>query len=70
MRGREADARHLIDTARAEVIARGEGAGLSFMDWAESVLYNGLGRYAEALAAARRVVDQTELVPRTGRCPS
>jgi RNA polymerase sigma factor (sigma-70 family) len=63
MRGREAETRQLIDTARAEIIRRGEGAGLSFMDWAESVLYNGLGRYAEALAAARRVVDETELVP-------
>ena len=63
MRGREAETRQFIDTARAEVIRRGEGAGLSFMDWAESVLYNGLGRYAEALAAARRVVDHTELVP-------
>ncbi|HUE26071.1 MAG TPA: LuxR C-terminal-related transcriptional regulator [Solirubrobacteraceae bacterium] len=63
MRGREADAGRFIDTARAEMTERGEGAGLSFMDWAESVLYNGLGRYAEALAAARRVVEHTELVP-------
>ncbi len=62
MRGREAETRQFFDTARAEVIRRGEGAGLSFMDWAESVLYNGLGRYAEALAAARRVVGHTELV--------
>ncbi len=63
MRGSEPDARSFIDTARAEMTERGEGAGLSFMDWAESVLYNGLGRYPEALAAARRVVDHTELVP-------
>ena len=63
MHGSEAEARQFFDTARAEVIGRGEGAGLSFIDWAESVLYNGLGRYAEALAAARRVVDHTELVP-------
>ncbi len=63
MRGREAETRRFIDAARADVIGRGEGAGLSFMDWAESVLYNGLGRYTEALAAARRVVDHTELVP-------
>jgi DNA-binding CsgD family transcriptional regulator len=62
MLGREAEARKLFDTARADVIARGEGAGLSFLDWAESVLYNGLGKYAEALAAARRVVGHTELV--------
>ena len=63
LRGREAEARQFIDTARAEVIERGEGAGLSFMDWAECVLYNGLGRYAEALAAAHRVLDHAELVP-------
>jgi DNA-binding CsgD family transcriptional regulator len=62
MRGREAEARQLFDTARAELIKRGEGAGLSFVDRAESVLYNGLGRYAEALAAAQRVVGHTELV--------
>jgi DNA-binding CsgD family transcriptional regulator len=63
MRGREADARRLIDDARAEVTGRGEGAGLEFMDWADSVLYNGLGRYREALAAAERVLDNSELVP-------
>ena len=63
MRGREAEARRLIDKARPEVIERGEGAGLEFMDWAEAVLYNGLGRYSEALAASRRVLDSSELVP-------
>jgi DNA-binding CsgD family transcriptional regulator len=62
MRGREVEARQLFDAARAELVGRGEGAGLSFIDWAESVLYNGLGRYADALAAARRVVGRTELV--------
>ncbi len=69
MRGREAETRQLFDIARAEVIGRGEGAGLAFMDWAESVLYNGLGRYAEALAAARRVVGHTELVPSNWAMP-
>ena len=62
MRGREVEATQLFEAARAELIGRGEGAGLSFVDRAESVLYNGLGRYAEALAAARRVVGHTELV--------
>ena len=61
MRGREAETRQFVDTARAEVIERGEGAGLLFVDWAESVLYNGLGRYPQALAAARRVVGYAEL---------
>jgi DNA-binding CsgD family transcriptional regulator len=63
MLGREAEAKHFIDKARVDVIERGEGAGLEFMDWAEAVLYNGLGRYAEALAASRQVVDHAELVP-------
>jgi DNA-binding CsgD family transcriptional regulator len=62
MRGREVEARQLFDVARAELVGRGEGAGLSFIDRAESLLYNGLGRYADALAAARRVVGHTELV--------
>jgi DNA-binding CsgD family transcriptional regulator len=62
LRGREVEARQLFDTARAELIGRGEGAGLSFVDRAESVLYNGLGQYAAALAAARRVVGHTNLV--------
>jgi DNA-binding CsgD family transcriptional regulator len=63
MRGREAEARLFIDKARADVMERGEGAGLEFMDWAEAVLYNGLGRYADAIAAARRVLDSSHLVP-------
>ncbi|HEY2202765.1 MAG TPA: hypothetical protein VGH56_12840, partial [Solirubrobacteraceae bacterium] len=63
MRGREVEVRGFIDTTRVEVTERGEGAGLSFLDWAESVLHNGLGRYAEAMAAALRVVDRPELAP-------
>ncbi len=62
MRGREAEAREIFESARADVSGRGEGAGLAFADWAESILYNGLGRYADALAAARRVIGHTDLV--------
>jgi DNA-binding CsgD family transcriptional regulator len=62
MRGREAEAMQFIGAARTQVTKRGEGAALAFMDWAESVLYNGLGRYTEALAAARRVFDHSALV--------
>ena len=38
-------------------------AGLSFIDWAQAVLYNGTGRYAEALEAARRVVGTPSSSP-------
>jgi DNA-binding CsgD family transcriptional regulator len=56
LRGREAEALALIDETRSDVTLRGEGRGLSVLDWAEAVLYNGLGRYEEACAAALRVV--------------
>jgi DNA-binding CsgD family transcriptional regulator len=55
LRGHEAEATSLIDHSRADVTRRGEGVGLSVLDWAEAVLYNGLGRYEQASAAALRV---------------
>src|SRR5207249_3849387 len=36
---------------------RGEGVGLSVLDWAQALLYNGLSRYDEARAAALRVTE-------------
>jgi DNA-binding CsgD family transcriptional regulator len=61
-RGREAEAAALIDAGRHEVAGRGEGLFLTAAEWASAVLYNGLGRYDEALIAARRVAEQpTEL---------
>ena len=54
LRGRESEALALIDRSHADVVRRGEGIGLSVFDWAQAVLYNGLGRYDEALSAALR----------------
>jgi len=34
--------------SRKDAIQRGEGVGLAVLDWAQAVLYNGLGRYDEA----------------------
>jgi RNA polymerase sigma factor (sigma-70 family) len=56
-RGHLAEARYLIERTRAELTARGEGVGLSILDWAESVLYNGLGDYEDAGAAALRAIQ-------------
>jgi DNA-binding CsgD family transcriptional regulator len=53
-RGREADLSELIDAMMNDVVARGEGVGLAIIPWASALLYNGLGRYEEALAAAQR----------------
>jgi tetratricopeptide (TPR) repeat protein len=60
LRGREAEAASLIDSSRAEVTLRGEGIGISVLDWAEAVLYNALGRYDEARAAARKVAERPQ----------
>ena len=58
-RGREAEAAQLTQTAIDDVRRRGEGAGLNFVDWATAVLYNSLGRYEEALAAAQRASEDS-----------
>jgi DNA-binding CsgD family transcriptional regulator len=55
LRGREPDAVSLINESRGDVTRRGEGIGLSVLDWAQAVLYNGLARYDEAREAALRV---------------
>ncbi len=50
--GREAAASAVIDAAVREFTMSGEGAVLAFADYARAVLYNGLGRYQDALTAA------------------
>ncbi|MET7687770.1 AAA family ATPase [Streptomyces sp. NPDC005483] len=67
-RGREGAARTLIDAALAEAVPRGQGAVVTVTRWYEAVLCNGLGQYAQALAAAREAaVEQREFSsPRWG----
>jgi DNA-binding CsgD family transcriptional regulator len=55
--GDEAQATALIDARRREVVRRGEGLWLVSTEWASAVLFNGLGRYQEALAAAEQAVS-------------
>ncbi|MFL5842524.1 MAG: AAA family ATPase [Thermoleophilaceae bacterium] len=52
--GREAEALALIDASRQDVMRRGEGLWLIAIDWTSAALFNGLGRYEDALAAAER----------------
>jgi DNA-binding CsgD family transcriptional regulator len=58
-RGREAQAARLIQIATDDVGRRGEGEGLSSVQWATALLYNSLGRYEEALTAARRASEDS-----------
>jgi DNA-binding CsgD family transcriptional regulator len=61
-RGRAADAQPLIDATRRDFLTRGEGMGVTLSYWATATLYNGLGRYEEALAAAEEALaDLDEL---------
>ena len=58
--GDEARAIGTIDRAVDEASRRGEGMALTVGAWAKALLYNGLGRYEEALAAARSAADRQE----------
>ncbi|MFD9292781.1 AAA family ATPase [Streptomyces sp. NPDC060030] len=49
---READA--LIQSSMDDAVTRGEGIGVAIAQRARAVLYNGLGKYEQALEAARR----------------
>ncbi len=60
LHGRETEASPLIEASREDVVRRGEGIGISVTEWTKAVLYNGLGRYEQALAAARRVSEYPE----------
>ena len=59
--GHEAEVSELVATTTTEALARGETLALSAAEWAAAVLYNGLGRYEHALAAAGRAVDYQHL---------
>jgi DNA-binding CsgD family transcriptional regulator len=51
--GRSEETSVLISANAGEATARGEGLGLQMANWAMAVLHNGLGHYAEALAAGQ-----------------
>ncbi|TDO46629.1 regulatory LuxR family protein [Kribbella sp. VKM Ac-2527] len=57
LRGRVDEAAPLIATTMDDVLARGEGGGLTFTHWANAVLMNGLARYSDALASARAATE-------------
>ena len=53
--GREEETSALITATHDEVLARGEGAGAQIYAWAEALLANSLGRYADAVTATEFV---------------
>jgi DNA-binding CsgD family transcriptional regulator len=60
-RGDSSEAVKLIQAAAAGGTSRGEGRLLGLTGCAAAVLYNGLGRYGEALVAAREACEYQDL---------
>jgi DNA-binding CsgD family transcriptional regulator len=54
LRGDQAEAVPLIEATIAEATAGGQGIAVTYAHWAAAILANGLGRYADALAAAQQ----------------
>jgi DNA-binding CsgD family transcriptional regulator/tetratricopeptide (TPR) repeat protein len=59
-RGHEAEATELIQATMGGVTSRGEGRGVT-SQYAAAVLYNGLGHYDQALAAAELVCEYDDV---------
>ena len=53
-RGQEAEAAAVAEATVGDAEGRGEGLAVTAAEWARAVLYNGLGHYRKALAAAQR----------------
>ena len=58
--GDEAAATALVEDSGPRARRRGEGLALACIDWATAVLYNGLGRYEKALAAAEQASEHPQ----------
>jgi len=55
--GREAEAAALIEAITRNVTVRGEGLGLTAVEWAAAVLNNGVGNYPKAVAAVQNASE-------------
>jgi DNA-binding CsgD family transcriptional regulator/tetratricopeptide (TPR) repeat protein len=57
LRGDERHAGTMLDAGTADASQRGEGISLTVVAWARAILYNSLGAYDKALAAAREAIN-------------
>ena len=58
--GRSREAFRLIDEFITDMSERGQGYGVSLPHYTASVLYNGLGRYSDAMASAELASEQRD----------
>ena len=61
LRGNEAGVIPLIEATIAAADAGGQGAAVTYAHWVTAILHNGLGRHADALAAAGQARDDSHL---------
>ena len=59
LRGSQAEALPLIEATSTEATAWGQGIAVAYAQWMASILHNSLGRYEEALTAARKASEDT-----------
>ncbi|HEY8624579.1 MAG TPA: LuxR C-terminal-related transcriptional regulator, partial [Solirubrobacteraceae bacterium] len=59
LQGREADGLTLLESAITDAAAVGQGFAVQWGEFVKAILFNGLGRYGEALVAAQRASDDT-----------
>jgi DNA-binding CsgD family transcriptional regulator len=65
-RGHETEAEQVSDAVAASALRRGDRQGVAIVEWARALLYNSLGRYGDALAAAQ---PASEFLPEIGVLP-
>jgi DNA-binding CsgD family transcriptional regulator len=65
-RGRLTEDLPFISATAAELTSSGGGQGTQVANWAKAILYNGLGRYEEALASAESAAFEQEAPNQTG----
>src|SRR6516225_763088 len=58
LRGEEPEASALIEVERRNASAVGQGLGIEYSRWGSAILYNGLGRYEQALTAAQQASNE------------
>src|SRR5262249_47977933 len=68
-RGNQAELTPLIEAALAAAEAGGQGSAATQAHWAAAILHNGLGRYADALAAAERATRDAHWFSSTRAAP-
>ena len=58
LRGNQSEVSPLIEATIAEAAVGGQGIAVTYAHWAAAILYNGLGRYADARAAAQQASQE------------